>query len=113
MNDAAKTIMYVIIGVIVLYLAGAMIVAGLSNGAGAFPIVVVGGIIIAAIVSSTSDSYKDQQEGIIRLNSQADYRKKVEMEHAILARHGYKMTAAYHTDMAKLREKYEYGPRRK
>ena len=113
MNDFGKTIMYVIIGIIVLFFAGAMIVAGLSNGAGAFPLVVIGGIIIAAIVSSTKDSYKDQQEGIIRLNSQADWKKKVEMETAIRARYGYKETPECRAELDELRKKYEYGPRRK
>ena len=41
------------------------------------------------------------------------YKALLAMNHVEVARHGYKMTAAYHADMAKLRDKYEYGPRRK
>ena len=105
--------MYALIGILVLVFAGMMVIYGLAGGAGSFPIAVVGGIIIAAIVSSTSDSIKDQKEGIIRLNTKADWKKKVEMETAILAKHGYKETAAYQAEIARLRKRYVYGPRQK
>ena len=107
-----KSILYVIIGIVIVIFCGIMIFTGLANEGGLL-IAVIGGIIIAAIVSSTKDSYKDQQEGIIRLNSQADFRKKVEMETAILAKHGYKRTPAYYAEMAELEKRYQYGPRQK
>ena len=106
-----KSFLYVMVGLFILLAAGAFIVAGLSNGSRGFPLVIVGGVVIGAIVSACSDGVKDQKEGIIRNNGTSDYKKILEMKWDIKRRYSDPNCKACQDELRALESRIVHGPR--